>query len=65
MWKSDDYIDKRTILYMYFEGQLRYDYKMGFGTASLAYPVKLIGELGQAKMPLVEMSGSEPESEQN
>ncbi len=63
MWKSDDYTDKRTILYMYFEGQLRYDYEMGFGTASLACPIKLIGELETAKMPLVEMSGSEPESE--
>lgn len=63
MWKSDDYNDKRTILFMYFEGELRYDYKLGFGTSSLAYPVKLIKELGQAKSTIVEMSGSEPESE--
>lgn len=63
MWKSDEYNDKRTILFMYFEEQLRYDYKLGFGTASLAYPVKLINELGQAKTASVEMSGSDPESE--
>jgi len=63
MWKSDDYNDKRTIFFMYFEDKLRYDYKMGFGTASLAYPVRLINEVGQAKNASVEMSGSEPESE--
>ena len=49
--------------FMYFEDKLRYDYKMGFGTASLAYPVSLINEIGQAKKSGVEMSGSEPESE--
>ena len=48
---------------MYFEDKLRYDYKNGFGTASLAYPVKLIGEIGQAKNRSVEMSSSELESE--
>lgn len=63
MWKSDEYDDKRTILFMYFEDKLRYDYKLGFGTAGLAYPVKLINEIGQAKNTSVEMSGSEPESE--
>jgi DNA invertase Pin-like site-specific DNA recombinase len=63
MWKSDDYTDKRTILYMYFEDKLRYDYEKGFGTASLAHPIKLISELGASKNPSVEMSGSEPESE--
>ena len=62
MWKSDEYNDKRTILFMYFEKELRYDYKLGFGTASLAYPVKLINEMGQAKNGSVEMSGCEPES---
>lgn len=63
MWKSDEYNDKRTVLFMYFEGELRYDYKLGFGTAGLAYPVKLINEIGQAKTGSVEMSGNEPESE--
>ncbi len=63
MWKSDEYNDKRTILFMYFEDKLRYDYKLGFGTAGLAYPVKLINEIGQAKSTRVEMSGNEPESE--
>ncbi|HLD01952.1 MAG TPA: recombinase family protein [Patescibacteria group bacterium] len=63
MWKSDDYNDKRTILFMYFEGQLRYDYKLGFGTAGLAYPIKLISEIGQAKTASVEMWSSELQSE--
>lgn len=63
MWRSDQYDDKRMVLYMYFEDQLTYDYKEGFGTANLAYPVKLIGDLGQAKKQDVEMSGNEPESE--
>lgn len=56
-----EYNDKRTILFMYFEEELRYDYKLGFGTSGLAYPVSLINELGQAKTSSVEMSGSEPE----
>jgi len=63
MWKSDTYSDKRTIFFMYFEDKLRYDYKMGFGTVSLAYPIKLINEIGQVQKSSVEMSGSEPESE--
>ena len=62
MWKSDDYNDKRTILFMYFEDQLRFDYYRGFGTTSLAYPIKLINELGQAKTASVEMWSSELQS---
>lgn len=44
LWQSDDYSDKRTIILMYFEDALRYDYTKGFGTTSLAYPVQLIQE---------------------
>ena len=62
MWKSDEYNDKRTILFMYFEDQLRYDYKLGFGTAGLAYPIKLINEVSASKNGIVEMSSSELES---
>ena len=62
MWKSEEYNDKRAILFMYFEDQLRHDYNLGFGTASLAYPVKLINDIGQAKNGSVEMSSSELES---
>ena len=61
MWQSDEYNNKRSILFMYFEDELRYDYKLGFGTANLAYPVNLINDLGQAKTASVEMSGSDPE----
>lgn len=63
MWKSDDYNDKRTILFMYFEEQLRYNYETGFGTASLAYPVKLISDLGQANNGSVEMWRCDLQSE--
>lgn len=54
---------ERTILFMYFEEQLKYDLEKGFGTEGLAYPIKLMG--GQ-KPPInsgVEMSGYDPESE--
>ena len=62
MWKSDEYNDKRTILFMYFENQLRYDYKSGFGTEGLAYPIKLINEISASKNGSVEMSESDSES---
>lgn len=62
MWKSEEYNDKRTILFMYFENQLRYDYKTGFGTAGLAYPIKLINEVSASKNSSVEMSESDSES---
>jgi|SRR3989344_824133 len=62
MWKSEEYNDKRTILFMYFENQLRYDYKTGFGTEGLAYPIKLINEVSASKNASVEMSESDSES---
>lgn len=62
MWKSDEYNDKRTILFMYFEEELRYDYKLGFGTAGLAYPIKLINEVSASKNGSVEMSECDSES---
>lgn len=60
MWKSDDYNDKRTILFMYFEEQLKYDYNLGFGTASLASPVNLINDMAHARNKSVELTGLEP-----
>ena len=62
MWQSDEYNDKRTILFMYFEDKLRYDYFRGFGTASLAYPVALITKKPPVKEASVEMSSNELES---
>lgn len=56
MWQSDDYRDKKTILFMYFEEKLRYNYQDGFGTAGLAYPIKLINDLEQAKTTSVDIS---------
>ncbi len=55
MWLGDDYNDKRTIVFMYFEEKLRYDYFSGFGTTSLAYPINLITQKPPVKEASVEM----------
>lgn len=62
MWQSNEYSDKRTILFMYFEDKLRYDYFKGFGTAGLAYPLELITKNRPLRSGSVEMSSSELES---
>ncbi len=62
MWQSENVNDKKAVLYAYFNGKVEYDYKNGFGTASLAYPVKLIGNLATSKNTGVEMAGNEPAS---
>lgn len=62
MWQSNEYNDKRTILFMYFEDKLRYDYFNGFGTAGLAYPLELITKNRPLRSGSVEMSSSELES---
>lgn len=49
MWQSNNYNDRKTILLMYFNDQLRYDRNLGFGTASLDYPINLIAEIGNSK----------------
>lgn len=63
MWQSDDYEDKKTILFMYFEEKLRYNHRTGFGTATLAYPIELITKKPPVTEAMVEMPGSEPGSE--
>ncbi len=65
MWQSDNFNDKRAILFMYFEENLEYDYNLGFGTVNLTRPIGIINELGQANYGNVEMSGIEPESKKN
>ena len=62
MWESDEYNDRRTVLSMYFEENLRYDYFRGFGTATLAYPVSLITKNRPVQAVYVEMSSNELES---
>jgi len=62
MWQSDEYNDKRTVISMYFEENLRYDYFRGFGTTTLAYPVSLITENRPLRSGSVEMSSNELES---
>lgn len=49
MWQSDEYDDKRTILLMYFNDQLQYDRNLGFGTASLDYPINVIASIADSK----------------
>ncbi len=58
----DERLGKKTILLMYFENNLRYDYKLGFGTGDLGYPIRLINDIGASKNALVEMSSNELES---
>lgn len=60
LWKSDNYEDKRTVLYMYFDGKLRFDYKEGLRTANYSEPIKLFSSFGTEKVPHVEMRGCEP-----
>lgn len=62
MWNSDSYKDKQTILLMYFEQPLRYNYEDGFGTAQLARPIELINGFVSEQNPIVEMEGFEPSS---
>lgn len=60
LWNSDNYEDKRTVLYMYFNGKLRFDYKEGLRTAYYSEPIKLFSSFGTEKVPHVEMRGYEP-----
>ncbi len=60
MWQSDEYNDKRTILLMYFDDKLQYDRNLGFGTAGLDYPIRLIAEIGKSKNLNVDDEGLEP-----
>ncbi len=55
MWQSDQFQDKRIIVYMFFEEKLAYDRVNGFGTAKLAYPVELIRSFDGNENRLVEM----------
>lgn len=44
----------KSILLIYFEYHLQYDYQNVFGPATLAYPVNLVHDLGQAKSDSVD-----------
>ena len=63
MWNSDEYEDKRIIADMYFDERPKYDYRSGFGTASLALPIAIIRDCEGEKERLVEMGGVEPPCE--
>lgn len=62
LWNSDQLEDRRTMLYMFFENGLQYDYKRGFGTAELAESINLLRDTATQKIEHVEMPGSEPGS---
>ncbi|MDO8269986.1 MAG: recombinase family protein [Candidatus Levybacteria bacterium] len=62
MWKNDNVNNKKAVLFAYFGGKVEYDYIKGFGNASLAYPISLIGGIGSKKNSGVEMGGNEPPS---
>lgn len=60
MWQNEDGYKRRTIVLMYFDDKLRYDRETGFGTASLASPIKLMQDLAQQEIPDVEMGAVKP-----
>ncbi len=65
LWHSDNLEDQRTVLYMYFENGLDFDYKKGFGTYKFSEAINLLRDPANAEFPNVEMSGNEPESEKD
>ncbi len=62
IWKSDNIEEKRTVLYMYFNGGLAYNRDSGFGTPKTAVAINLIRSMHGDKKRLVEMPGVEPGS---
>jgi len=62
LWVSDDLEDKKTVLYMYFEEGLAFDYKKGFGTVKFSESISLLQDLESQKKRGVEMPGSDPGS---
>lgn len=62
LWNSPNLEDKRTVLHMYFNKGLSWDYKNGFGTIEIADEINLIRNPVNAKLPDVEMGGNEPPS---
>ena len=57
MWKSDILENQRTVMYMFFDKELPYSLKNGFGTASLDCNLKILRSFGTQKNSMVEMGG--------
>lgn len=62
LWKSDNFEERRTILFMYFQEKLIYNHDTGFGTPQMSPAVSLIHSMAGSKNHLVEMPGVEPGS---
>lgn len=62
LWESDSLEDKRTVLWMYFDNGLNYDYFEGFGTANFSESINLLRNPESSEFRDVEMAGSEPAS---
>jgi len=62
LWNSDNVVDQQTLLYMYFEKGLSFDYKNGFGTTNFSPAINLLSDIAGAKNHRVEMAGYEPAS---
>lgn len=60
MWQSPNWQDRRTIVLMYFDGKLTYEKERGFGTATLASPIKLMQDFSVRKVQHVEMGAVKP-----
>jgi len=63
LWRSDNFEERRTVLYMYFQERLTYNRELGFGTPKTALAINLIRSMSGPKNQLVEMPGFEPGSE--
>ena len=64
LWESDNFEERRTVLFMYFQERLPYNRELGFGTPKTALAVNLINSMSGSKKHLVEMPGIEPGSEE-
>jgi DNA invertase Pin-like site-specific DNA recombinase len=62
LWNSDNVVDQQTLLYMYFEKGLAFDYENGFGTINFSLAINLLSDVAGAKNHSVEMGGYEPPS---
>lgn len=62
MWQSKEFVNKTTIIKMYFDNKFTYDIERGFQTAKVEPTIDLINSFAVQKNTLVEMPGVEPGS---
>jgi len=61
-WKSNEMDEKVIVPFMYFDGQILYTVKNGFGTASFVDEINILKADYPSKGIMVEMGGFEPPS---